>query len=606
MQVSGSREVPIAPEHIGARTSRGVSKPGLHATFAVKSAPHSAEDLQVTTTHPQVTTTDLHETAANLTATAVDPHVAANEKAIGAGADPATDSSGTTPVAPSARRTRQKGQVAMPVRALSAAVTFGAIASMSITTAQDPDVFWHVRTGQWIWAHQRVPKVDPFSWTAPGRKWIAHEWLTEAIYASLHSAFGWVGIAVLSALIITTGWMFVRATCMRLGAGPLASSSATLLAAIASLHTWGTRPQMISLMFVAITAYLLADANAPSDESTPPTGKRLFLVVPMMLLWANLHGGYIFGIAMLCAYMVAIAGEFAIRRVVGVSRVVAWRTAVGPTPALARNAVLATIAATAATLINPNGLEGFTYPFSYLGENASTKYVIEWFAPDFSKAQYWPFAVVAALFAAALVKRIRTIPPHLLTIGLPFAFLAFQSVRNITQFVIIAAPLLALLFSKAAAKQRPAHPDDRKITAIVGAMMGVAVIVLSTSTLTASANAKVQAKEFPVEATKALAELATTSDVRMFNQYDWGGYIMLAAPELKVFVDGRPDMYGDEFVDRYMSTWWLKAGWKERLAEDGVNTVIANPKSDMIRALRKDTAWTSVYDDSVAVILQRR
>ncbi len=561
-----------------------------------------------------MTATDLHDTAANLTATAADPHsvttigtvTTISTVTIATGAPGpsgvATDLPETSPdgePVPSAPRgKRKKRGAALPVRPLSAAITFGAIGSMAITTARDPDVFWHLRTGQWIWDHHAVPKADPFSWTAPGRKWIAHEWLTEAIYASLHSAFGWVGIAALSALIITIGWMFVRATCLRLGAGPVAASAATLLAAIASLHTWGTRPQMISLMFVAVTAWLLADAV------TDRTSRRPVLAIPMMLVWANLHGGYIFGIAMLWAFSAAVGGEYLLRRVTGASKLVAWRKTDGPSARMATQTVLVTLAATAVTLINPNGVEGFTYPFSYLGSNASTRYVIEWFAPDFAKAQYWPFALIAALFALTIVKRVRVLPTHLLTIGLPFAVLAFQSVRNITQFVIVAAPAVAMIFTKASTATRPANPDDRKVTAIVGTMIGAAVLVLSASTLTGSANATVQAKEFPVAATKELAKLAQAGDIRMFNQYDWGGYIMLAAPQLKVFVDGRPDMYGDEFVDRYMSTWWTKSEWKQRLADDGVNTVIANPKAQMIRELAKDAAWTRVYADPVAVIFQ--
>lgn len=535
----------------------------------------------------------------------------------------ADDPEVTTIASPAAVHTRAGRGSVLPLRPLSAALTFGAIGSMAIGTARDPDVFWHLRTGRWIWANHAVPKADQFSWTAPGRRWIAHEWLTEAVYASLHSAFGWVAIAVLSALVITVGWMFVHATCLRMGAGPVAASAATLLAAIASLHTWGTRPQMISLMFVAVTAWLLAcagngvtpipgfaqgGAGGPTGPTNHARGheKRLLFAVPMMLLWANLHGGYIFGVAMLWAFTVSVVVERLLRRVHGASRFIAWRDGPGPDTSLVRYALLATVGATAITLINPNGVDGFTYPFSYLGSNASTKYVIEWFAPDFSKVQYWPFALVAVLFAVAVMKQVRTISTYLLSIGLPFAVLGFQSVRNITQFVIVAAPALALLFSKSAAEQRPSRPDDRKITAIVGAMMGVAVVVLSAPTLTDSANATVQAKEFPVAATEQLAILARAGEVRMFNQYDWGGYIMLASPELKVFVDGRPDMYGDRFIDRYMSTWWLRSGWKHRLDEDAVNTVIANPKADIIRELTKDPAWKKAYADPVAVILQRR
>ena len=507
---------------------------------------------------------------------------------------------------PTTARARVKRGAKLPTGPLSAAILLGAVATMAADTARDPDLFWHVRTGQWIWENRAIPKGDPFSWTSPGRKWIAHEWLTEVGYASLHSAFGWVGISVLSALIIVAGWMIVRATCTRLGAGPVAASVATLLAAVSSLHTWGTRPQMISLLFTALYTWLLAYAVTGKE-------RRLLYAVPVMLLWVNLHGGYIFGIAVLWAFaaVVVFTQLFASTRFGTI--VLAGRLPV-PSRRLTGTTLVATIASTAATLVNPNGIDGFTYPFSYLGKNASTQYVIEWFAPDFSKAQYWPFALVAAFSAFALVKYRRVIPLHVVAVAAPFAFLAFQSVRNITQFAIVAAPLLGLLFSRtrpasdhidAAEPRRTSSADERKGAAIVYAMIVGAVVISSASTYTASANERVQARDFPVAAVKELAKLNAAGDVRVFNQYDWGGYLAFAEPTLKVFVDGRPDMYGDNFVDRYMSTWWLKPGWQERLREDGVNTVIANPNSKLVIELAKDRGWKRVYSDAIAVILQR-
>ena len=517
----------------------------------------------------------------------------------------------------SAASARARRGSVLPLRPLTAAVTLGAIGTMAVTTARDPDLFWHLRTGQWIWAHQAIPRSDPFSWTAPGRKWIAHEWLTEVTYASLHSTFGWAGIAAISALVIVTGWMLVRATCLHLGAGPVAASAATVLAAVSSLHTWGTRPQMVSLMFTALFAWLILHARTG-------TNNRLWAAPAAMLLWANLHGGYILGIAMLWAFTASVVVELILAKTRFGQAILDTRTVTPATGRLLRTSILATAASTAVTLVNPNGLDGFTYPFSYLGKNASTKYVLEWFAPNFARVQYWPFAIMAALAALTVVKHRKSLPAHTLAIGLPFAYLAFQSVRNITQFAIVSAPVVALLISRKTAKARAATPgsvstrevgfgrttggvgaDERKAAAIVYGMIGVAMIVASAPTLTASANERVHKREFPVAATKELVRLNASGTVRVFNQYDWGGYLTYAAPGVKVFVDGRPDMYGDRFIDRYMSTWWLKVGWQNRLTQDGVNTVIANPASKMVIELSKDPTWRKVYMDSVAVILQR-
>ncbi len=515
-------------------------------------------------------------------------------------AAPGPDGDSTVATARVTVRTKRGSPI--PLGPATAAILVGALGVMAVGPARDPDVFWHLKTGQWIWAHHGIPKVDPFSWTAPGRKWIAHEWLTEVAYASLHSAFGWPAIALISALIIVAGWMFVRATCLRLGAQPISATLVTLLAAISSLHTWGSRPQMISLMLTAVFAWLISCASTKSQGSTT-NPKRLLITVPIMLLWANLHGGYIFGVAMLWAFSAAIAGEVVLRRTTIGRRLLAGRTAEGPNAALLKPTLFATIASTAVTFVNPNGVDGFLYPFSYLGKNASTKYVAEWFAPDFSKVQYWPFAILAALFAVAILKRRRTSPLYFLAIGVPFAFLAFQSVRNITQFSILAAPLICTLKTRSNDGKRSPQQNDKKASRIVFAITGIALLVATLPTLTVSANREAQARTFPAAAAKQLISMA---NVKIFNQYDWGGYLLHAVPGLKVYVDGRPDMYGDAFVDHFISIWWLKPGWKQRLTSDGVNTVIANPQANLITELQRDKLWQQVYADNVAVILRRR
>ena len=128
---------------------------------------------------------------------------------------------------------------------------------------------------------------------------------------------------------------------------------------------------------------------------------------------------------------------------------------------------------------------------------------------------------------------------------------------------------------------------------------------LAAPGLTVAANASEQRSTYPVAASRYLSAQAQPN-MRIFNQYDWGGYLTFALPAVPVYVDGRPDMYGDEFVDRYMSTWLLRPGWQDRLTSAGVTTVLASGTSPMVQALRSDPRWTIAYTDRTATVMQRR
>ena len=470
---------------------------------------------------------------------------------------------------------------------------FATITGVALRPVRDPDAFWHVATGRLIWRTRTVPTADPFSWTAPGRPWIAHEWLTETVFWPVQRAFGWAGLTILCALAIVATWMLVWSTARRLGASPWAAIGVTGLAATSSTHTWDARPQMISLACMALLARLMADAW----RGRP---KQLRWAVPLMLVWANLHGGYIFGIALLGAFATGLT----------IDRLRASRRrAPGVSPALVRRAWAVTALATLTSLANPNGLRGFLYPFSYLGDNASTRYVAEWMAPRFSNPDYWPFALLLVLTAYAMWRARRSIPTHAIICALAFGGLGLQSVRNISQFAVFCSPWAAWAVTRSRA--RAAHVDTAIEPAKAVVHVAVAVstciawVAIAAPNLTASANAAEQSRSYPVAATEFL-RAHTTSTTHLFNQYDWGGYLTYRLPSVPVFVDGRPDMYGDAFIDRYMSTWLLRPGWQGRLREDGVTTVLAAATSPMVRTLRADPAWRVSYSDRVATVLDRR
>ena len=164
----------------------------------------------------------------------------------------------------------------------AAIAMFATVAGVALRPVRDPDAFWHVATGRLMWRTHSIPMVDPFSWTAPGRSWIAHEWLTEAIFWPVQHTFGWAGLTMLCAVAIVATWMLVWSSARRLGASPWAAVGLTALGATSSTHTWDARPQMISLACMALLGRLLADAWMGNP-------KRLVLAVPLTLEIGRAH-----------------------------------------------------------------------------------------------------------------------------------------------------------------------------------------------------------------------------------------------------------------------------------------------------------------------------
>ncbi len=476
-------------------------------------------------------------------------------------------------------------------------LTLTAIAASAATPVVDPDVFWHVAAGEWMLKYHRIPKADPFSWTAPGRKWIAHEWLTEIIFGALHRLGGWPALVLYAVVVITASWAIVARTCRRLGASNAWTNVVTGVAALSCLHTWGARPQMLSLLFGAILADLLVQAWLGRPRA-------LIWCAPIMLVWCNMHGGYMFGISMLLLFVGGLVGEVVLRRL--------WTTRRENTSTVNASLLMwsvgSLIATVAVSLANPNGVEGFLYPFSYLGDNASTRYIEEWFSPTFSRLQWWPFFALVAVGAMVAWTQRRTMPVYAVVGMAIYAALGVQSVRNITQFSFFAAPFLAAALTQAsvsARSQRPVAPGKSAFATVLpmGALIGsVAIAAIGIVAFTPQANADAQATEFPAAAATYLAAHPTTN---LFNQYDWGGYLIWRLDQ-PVGIDGRPDMYGDTFVDRYVATWNAQPGWENHVADAKVKSVLGRPNAPLVRKLRAQTTlWKVAYEDRLAVLLVR-
>jgi hypothetical protein len=475
-------------------------------------------------------------------------------------------------------------------RTFAGILLFGLLA-MTARNATDPDLWWHLRTGQWIIETGQVPHFDPFSFTRAGHAWVSHEWLSEVVFYELWKRGGAPALIVFSAIITTAGFMLLYRRCP---AKSHWAAAATALGALTSAPSWGARPQMFTFTLASLLLWLL-----DSGENRP---RLLLWIPPLFLLWLNLHAGFALGPALLLAYGVGLIFETALGNT-------PWQQA---RPLLLRVLWLL-LACLALVPLNPSGAHLYRYPFDTLRSPGMRSLIVEWFSPDFHQWLYRPLLLVWLLVLTALASsrfkpKGRVIVPLLLT-----SFAALDAVRHIPIFVLVAIPVIAAALPVAsppfALSERGRNPWRLRplfAGAVVILMAGFALA--KWVSLTRSQEARM-AEQFPQKAVAFLR--AGGYPGRIFVYYDWGGYaIWRLYPEYRVFVDGRADLYGDDFqgndlLSQFKLAVQLRTGWREVLDRWQVETVVVPPSSALAQALVLDPAWRVPFSDSKAIILLR-
>src|SRR6202140_4211260 len=339
--------------------------------------------------------------------------------------------------------------------AFAAILLFGLLA-MTAPPATDPDLWWHLRTGQWIVETGHIPHSDPFSFTRAGHAWVSHEWLSEVVFYELWKHAGAAALIVFSAIITTAGFLLLYLRCLLYGAQKHWAAAATVFGALASAPSWGVRPQMFTFTLASLLLWLLESANklesGNKNKNKEDRPRLLFWIPPLFLLWLNLHAGFALGLALLLAYGLGLIME----------------TAAGNTPwqqarPIVLRVLLLLLACLALVPLNPSGAHLYRYPFDTLRSSGMRSFIVEWFSPDFHDWLYRPFSLVWLLLLTALASS-RSRPQGRVMVPLPLlSFAALGAVRHIPIFVLGAIPVIAAALpvaraSAAASQRRPISP----------------------------------------------------------------------------------------------------------------------------------------------------
>ena len=447
------------------------------------------------------------------------------------------------------------------------------------------DTWWHLATGRWIVNHHAVPHADPFSFATAGKPWVAHEYLTDILMFFLHRAGGFIALAAVNALLLTLAF----AIAARAARAPRwLAYAAALFAAWAARPAFALRPQSISLAFGSAFLWIIRE----SLQRHQP--KWLFALPCLMLLWVQLHAGYLLGIAFIGLLLLAEVLDWVAKR--GHTQPREWW------PLLA-----AGVACVAVVPINPNGFTMLTFPF-FVMRMKINQTIQEWRPPNLHDPHLYPFVALAILTLLALVSsRERYRPGHFLVYAMLLAA-AFKSARNIPVFCLVACILLAeqlRLPDLDRFRERAPVPWRTVAAVLVLAVAGYFCAQSAASGLAFQALA--EKNIYPRDAVSYLAVHPLPPN--LLNDYTFGGYLIWRLyPQYPVYVDGRADLYGDDFLAEYVEIYNAERDPRPFLDRNGINTVILAPSaglSTLLRMMIVQGSWKVEYEDAHAVVFVR-
>jgi hypothetical protein len=441
----------------------------------------------------------------------------------------------------------------------------------------DPDTMWQITVGQWILDHHAVPETDFYSFTMYGQPWISTQWLAQVLFAKAFTLFGWSGPVVLASSAIALSFALLAANLSR-----RLSESATLVFIATALALMAphllARPHVMAMPVMVLWIGGVIDA---ADRHEAPS----FWLLPLIAVWANLHGGFVFG--------VFFAGAVALDCIVGAE-------------AAARKALVLRwaafgLAAVAAACCTPYGWNAILASQKILALGSALPLIMEWRAADFNGVG--PFEIVLLLgIGLALYRGVRLPPMRIvLLLGLLHMALAQGRAAEILALVapmLLAEPLARQIEGAAAFASNSLAPPRGVLFA------GLAVTLVAGTFAYGSVHRFApNMRGAPVAAVTELKKLHLE---RVFNDYDFGGYLI--ASGVPTFIDGRTELFGEKFfVDHNNASGLMEPETLFRLIDQyKIEATLMRTQSAATKLLDHIDGWQKIYSDDIATIHLRK
>lgn len=440
----------------------------------------------------------------------------------------------------------------------------------------DPDTMWQVTVGQWILDHRMVPETDVYSFTMRGQPWISTQWLAQVLYAKAYSLAGWSGPVVLAATAIAATFALLAKFLTR----HLSESTSLVFIAAALALTVPhllARPHVLALpLMVAWVGGMIAAADRRGAPS--------FWLLPVMALWANLHGGFVFGLVLIAPVALdAVLNADATSRK---SLVLRW-------------AVFA-LAALLMSCCTPYGWNSLLASLKILRLGDAMPLIIEWRPADFGSVGAFELCLLFGI-GLALLRGIK-LPPLRIVLLLGLLHMALAQGRAAEILALLAPLVLAAPLSRQIGGVVSSHSSAAPMRGVLLAGMAV-LLVAGTLAFASMHRYEPHTRGSPVAAVAALKKLNLA---RVLNDYDFGGYLI--ASGVAPFIDGRTELYGEKFfVDHNAASGLMEPENLFRLLEEyGIEATLMRRQSAASKLLDHIDGWQKVYTDDIATVHVRK
>jgi tetratricopeptide (TPR) repeat protein len=490
------------------------------------------------------------------------------------------------------------------------ALTLLAVFTFAVSSLTEFDFWWYLASGELILARHAVPSTDPFSYTAAGRPWINHMWASQVLLVAVWNSAGRVALIVGKGLIVTATFAVVLLTMHRRSVHLLVAAPVTLLAAWAGWHFWDVRPQIVTYLLLAVFLYILREGWE--------TRLRTLVWLPLLVIpWANLHAGFVTGIAVIGL----VGAGTALPRLIDHTRRIDGLRVLGLAAGL-------TVAAALGSVVNPFGLRAILFPLEVVNTPLFVASTTEWFSPNFHDPAYRGFEVMLVLLVPVFAwgrARLRTVDVLLI---LTFTHLGLTSARHVPLFAVAVAPILADALQRAGqellAARAPGEAAVQRLRAAIPSLWPIvnrvetwavvlefAIVVGLVATWGSFVDPTrnpffqdLNERRYPVDTVAFIRRERLPAP--LFNSYAWAGYeLWRLYPDYQVFIDGRTHVYGREILRDFLEVTTLGTRWREVLDRWRVQTILTARHSQLTQLLLALGGWRPVFAEREAVVFVR-
>jgi hypothetical protein len=496
------------------------------------------------------------------------------------------------------------------------AYLFAPLMGSSSACLGDSDTGWHIRNGEQILKTMNLPRADYFSYTAHGRPWFAWEWLSDVLMAVIHRYAGLNGIVLWANITFAVTFTLLFVWTLKKGGNIFVAVILSGLAGFAASIHWLARPHLFTMLLLLVWYIFLERFERSNDP------KSLYLLPLIMLLWTNLHAGFVVGLIVMLIYALG-----------NLLRSLTCAECDEQDKARSRAKTLTTVFGVCllVSLINPYGAKLHTHIIeSYISSNHLMDNITEFRSPSFhvGVVKFFELLILTATVVASISLRgFSFVEMGLLVF---WTHMALLSARHIPLYALIVVPIVVRHLTEYMESIEKVHDlkgwvqkvtgwfrgysanitqFENQFRGVVYPILAVAILVLISLNHGKLFAIQVMDKnfdpdKFPVAASEFIDKLNMKGN--LFTTDQWGGYLIYRFyPRYPVFFDGRSDMYGEEIMKDYLKLVNLEYDWKSVIDKFKIDWMLLPFDVPLPAALKDLREWKVVYDDHHAIIFVR-